>query len=259
MKQQPSQCKREHLSYKTLILLLIHMLSLTACGQAVGTSTALPPDLTPTTAVATTTGVPPAPTLTAYAAATLTVGEILAEIHSAGATTVAAEARGALTTVPMEQTALARPSPTLYIFPTPWPTSAAEPTPVVGQQSGEHCPTSIHGFHPSGRCWIVLLDNEYVYIDSGYAYNVASGDLSDTSIGTLLVFTRPLTLAGVGPSAFYPTPQRLGPVHIAAVDGFLVTVVTDDPGTNVSFAFDLATRQWVTPAPSPVPSLPPTP
>jgi hypothetical protein len=159
----------------------------------------------------------------------------------------------------MEQTALARPSPTLYIIPTPWPTSPPEPTPVLGRQPLEDCATGIHGFDPT-NCWIVLLNNQYVYVDGGNLYNVVSGDLSDTSIGTILVFTRPLTLSGIGSSEFYRTPQQLGPVDITMVNGFLVTVVTANPGTRVSFVFDLATRQWVSPGPTPVPSsLPPTP
>jgi hypothetical protein len=205
----------------------------------------------------------PIPTLTANAAATLTVGEILAEINTTFATADASNTRAALTTIPLELTALARPSPTLYLFPTPGPTSPPEPTPIVGQQSGEKCPTSVHGFYPSGRCWIILLNNEYVYVDAGYLYNVASGDLADTSIGAILVFTRPRSLQGAGPSAFYQTPQRLGPVHIGTVEGTRVTVIPDDPQATITFVFDLATRQWVppdpTPAPSPVPSLPPTP
>lgn len=239
------------------------MLISVACGQTQPvlptseTPTAPPPELTPT-AAATVTGVPPVPTRTANAAATLTVGEILAEIRAGGATKVVAEAQGALTTIPLEQTALARPSPTLYIIPTPWPTSLPEPTPVLGRQPLEDCATGIHGFDAT-NCWIVLLDNQFVYIDGGNSYNVISGDLSDTSIGTILVFTRPLTLSGIGSSELYRTPQQLGPVDITMVDGSLVTVVTDNPGTSVSFVFDLATRQWVTSGPSPVPTLLSTP
>ncbi len=256
MKQRTTRHTRDQLSYPTLLLLLILLLSLTACGQAAGSSlsgggtpTAPPPDL-PLTA-ATVVGVSPAPTLTAGAAATLTVAEIVAEINTTFATAAASNTRAALTTIPAEQTALAGPTPNPYDWPTPWRTSAPEPTPVVGQQ--QECSPGIHGFNPS-NCWVVLLNNEYLHVNAGYLYNDASGDLSDTTIGVIVVFD-----AGI---ERYPTPQRRGPMHIAAVDGTRVTVIPDDPQAHVTFVFDLLTRQWIdaTPGPSPVPSaLPPTP
>jgi hypothetical protein len=55
----------------------------------------------------------------------------------------------------------------------------------------------------------------------------------------------------------YRTPQRVGAVRIASIDQMLFTLVTED-GQH-TFTFDLATRQWGTPGPSPVPSLPPSP
>ena len=120
------------------------------------------------------------------------------------------------------------------------------------------CTPQIHGFYQSD-CWIVRLDNEYIYVDGGYLYNIASGDLSDTSIGAIIVFTRSITLEGTGPTGRYLTPQRIGPVHIGTVDGTRVTVIPDNPQAGVTFVFDLLTREWVGPPPSPVPSLPPTP
>jgi len=247
-------------TYYAVTLLIVALIGVslvvTGCGTSQVESTAIPPSsatttsLTPTpvatpTAAPTATGIPPAPTLTASAAATLTVGEILAELHTSFATAAASNTRAALTTVPMEQTALARPTPTLYVFPTPWPTSPPEPTPVVGLQY--FCAPQIHGFYQS-NCWIVRLGNEYIYVDGGYLYNVASGDLSDTSIGVIIVFTRLITLEGTGPTERYLTPQRLGPVHIAGVDGSRVTVLPDNAQpTPVVFVFDLATRQWVNP------------
>jgi hypothetical protein len=59
---------------------------------------------------------------------------------------------------------------------------------------------------------------------------------------------------------------------LTAVDGTLATLVSYDypwilytptppvsPTPGPVFVFDLATRQWVTPGPTPVPSLPPSP
>lgn len=264
MKQRIIQSKKGRSSHITPPLLLLLLLVMTACGQAgtsplatAGTATASPPDLTPTTA-ATATGVPLAPTLTAYAAATLTVSELGAEIRSMGATAEAANTRAALTTVPLEQTELARPSPTLYTFPTARGTSVPASTPVIGLQPPEHCVPMVHGFEQTNQsnCWIVLLNNEYLYVDAGYLYNVSSGDLNDETIGAIIIF------GGAGPTAFYQTPQRLGPVYIVSVDGTQVHLALDGhPPTAIAFVFDLATRQWVagTPEPSPIPSLLPSP
>ncbi len=258
MKQQRAYRKKCPTNYRTLSLLLLAF-SLSSCGQTadplsvvVGTSTPSSPALT-ATVVGTLTSGPTAPTLTVYAAATLTVAELMATARSGGATAAAVDTRRALTVIPLEQTALARPTPTLYILATLGP-EAPEPTPILGLQPG--CAPSIHDFNQS-NCWITLLNNEYIYVDAGYKYNVVSGDLADESIGTLVV-------VGNGPTMFYPTPQRLGPVHITAVTGSRVTVVLDNaPPNSVSFIFDLAMLQWInangTPLPTPTRLPPATP
>ena len=56
----------------------------------------------------------------------------------------------------------------------------------------------------------------------------------------------------------YQTPQKVGAVHLAELNGTQVTLAPDDPQLATTFVFDLVTRQWVTPAPSPVPSALPT-
>ena len=54
----------------------------------------------------------------------------------------------------------------------------------------------------------------------------------------------------------YPTPQKVGPVRIASVNGMLFTLVPVDPNAPpITFTFDLSTRQWVSPPPLPTPSL----
>jgi hypothetical protein len=181
-----------------------------------------------------------APTLTAHAIATLTVAELGAETTSEGATAEAANIRDDLTVAAVQQTALARPTPSLYTFP-PTPTSASvpEPTPILGLQPPERCVLSVHGFHQR-NCWVVRLDNEYIHVDAGYEFNVRTNDLADVSLGALLVAD--------GSFGVYLTPQHVGPVRVASIDGARVTVMTDGmPPTPVTFVFDLRTHQWVSP------------
>lgn len=224
------------LRWLLLIVLTLALSLCAACGQTTLPSAA--PPATPLPPAATPTGIPPAATLTADAAATLTVADIFADIHSMFATAATSNARADLTTISMEQTALARPTPAHRVFPT-WPTSVPAPTPVVGPRPLEDCAPGIGGIFPT-NCWIVRLDNEYLYLYGGYLYNVPAGDISDTSIGAIIVMN--------GTIGRYPTPQRLGPVHIVAVDGARVTLQTDNTQPiPVTFVFDLRTRQWVDP------------
>ncbi len=50
------------------------------------------------------------------------------------------------------------------------------------------------------------------------------------------------------------TPDKVGSVQITTVAGTLFTLTTVDHTPPVTYTFDLATRAWVTPGPSPVPS-----
>ncbi len=54
----------------------------------------------------------------------------------------------------------------------------------------------------------------------------------------------------------YRTPLRVGPIRVIDAVGEQLTLRADD---GTLFTFDVPTRQWVTPAPSPVPSTLPTP
>ena len=54
----------------------------------------------------------------------------------------------------------------------------------------------------------------------------------------------------------YRTPRRVGPIRVTDAVGERLTLHADE---GTLFYFDVPTRQWVTPGPSPVPSLPPSP
>jgi len=77
----------------------------------------------------------------------------------------------------------------------------------------------------------------------GGAHSSFPNSWLDPALGAIAVFDG-------RPTEFYPTPQHLGPVHMAAVTGTPVTVLPDNaPPTPVVFVFvfDLGTRQWVGP------------
>ena len=82
----------------------------------------------------------------------------------------------------------------------------------------------------------------------------------DPQQGVLLVVLADLDQVSNRTEDVYQTPQKVGAVHLAELNGTQVTLVPADPQIHVTFVFDLAIRQWVSPGPTPVPSsLPPTP
>lgn len=128
----------------------------------------------------------------------------------------------------------ASPAPSV----TPWPTSVPQPTPVVGPQS--ECAWGIHNGFFDNSCWVVQLNNDYLYLFGGWLYNIRSGDLSDETMGALLV--------SGNTTEWYPTPQQIGPVRIVTVQGSSVILqTTNTQSAPVTFVFDLLTRRWVKP------------
>jgi hypothetical protein len=81
----------------------------------------------------------------------------------------------------------------------------------------------------------------------------------DPQQGVLLVTLADLDQVSNRTEDVYQTPQKVGAMHLAELNGTQVTLVPTDPQIHVTFVFDLATRQWVTPGPTPVPSLSPSP
>jgi hypothetical protein len=98
------------------------------------------------------------------------------------------------------------------------------------------------------------VDNQRLYLRAG-----REGVVGDVQQGLLEVDQ--VDKRGPYPDGieFYMTPQRLGAVHISNITGALVILMPDDPQAQTIFTFDLATRQWVPPGLSPVPSLVPSP
>jgi hypothetical protein len=108
--------------------------------------------------------------------------------------------------------------------------------------------------------WRGWIDGQIVQVDAG-----SEGEAADLSQGILIVSQ------WANSRDLYNTPQRVGPVRVVSVDGTLVTLVPVDlrtPGVLVTpwaaqtpgtiFVFDLATRQWVEPASTPLGILSPS-
>lgn len=140
--------------------------------------------------------------------------------------------------------ALGTPYPTLgpYIEPTRGP----EPTLVTGGPLGD-CADANREFLYVG-CWAERVGNEYLIIQSG-------ASKPDLSQGMLRVYTMTWDLRGyysdVSRKQLYTTPSRSGRVRIVGVNWPIMTLIALDSDPPVTFGFDLATRQWVSPPPQP--------
>lgn len=136
------------------------------------------------------------------------------------------------------------------------PSYSPQPTPILpyGISTFEECggeESPVRGFL-LWNCWHGLLNGIY----------------SDVAAGAELVEPTPgeLTLGGVyvvSPadgsvprSPIYWTPVRTGRLEIIGVDGSRFSLRSSN---GTMFVFDAIALQWVTPGPSPVPSLLPTP
>ena len=124
-------------------------------------------------------------------------------------------------------------------------------TPVIGMLPG--CLPFGNGAGIPYNCWQGLVNGQLLILKAG-----VGGYGHDQTQGFVWVNTPEQREDG---SDIYFTPQQIGPVKIVSVNGLIFTLAPAEPGfPPVTFVFDLATRQWVTPGPSPVPSsLPPTP
>src|SRR5437868_15506196 len=109
--------------------------------------------------------------------------------------------------------------------------------------------------------WRGVINGEIVDVEGGnYGWD------GDELQGFVLI-----NIWGHSGEDIYNTPQRVGPVRVVAVDGMRVTLAPVDFNTplvmltpwssatpGLTFVFDLATRQWVSPSPGPSPSAMPT-
>jgi hypothetical protein len=123
----------------------------------------------------------------------------------------------------------------IVITPLPIPTQGPVLTPVLGI-TGD-CAQGDNVFDYGG-CWVGRTDTEYTFVSTGAFWD-------DLPQGIIRVYTSTLDLQDYGPQHSYQAPSRSGLLHVAAAEGFRLTLEAAD-GTR--FYFDVATRQWVYPA-----------
>lgn len=103
-------------------------------------------------------------------------------------------------------------------------------------------------------CWTGIVNGEMVYVDAG-----REGLDGDPTWGIIMVGT-----SGHSDAQLIRTPWKVGAIRIAAINGTLFTVAPIDFATpravltpwatttpGVTFVFDIVSRQWVSPPPSP--------
>jgi hypothetical protein len=138
-------------------------------------------------------------------------------------------------------TRIANGTPFVYT-PIAIPTTPPRPTRVLGLSTWCIDPDRYYTYW---SCWVGRYNNEYLFVSSGSIKR-------DPIQGMMRVYTTTLDELTWGPEQTYLTPVKAGLVHITDAVGQRLTLRTD---TGTFFYFDLATRQWVNPAPSPTPSL----
>jgi uncharacterized protein YceK len=143
--------------------------------------------------------------------------------------------------------ALGTPYPTSRPF-TPLPTSPVM-TPVPGINGD--CANADREFS-FVNCWNAVIGGEYMFADTVVLK-------ADPLQAVLHVYTATLDLRDMGPMESYPTSIRVGMVRISSVNWPLMTLTTLQANPPTTFAFDLSTRQWVSPpstaTPGPSPSV----
>jgi hypothetical protein len=122
----------------------------------------------------------------------------------------------------------------IVITPLPIPTQGPVLTPVLGI-TGD-CAQGDNVFDYGG-CWVGRTDTEYTFVSTGAFWD-------DLPQGIIRVYTSTLDLQDYGPQHSYQAPSRSGLLHVAAAEGFRLTLQADD---GTTFYFDVATRQWVNP------------
>ncbi len=122
------------------------------------------------------------------------------------------------------------------------PIAGPSPTPWLGLQTCGNANTR-DPYYIS--CWEGFENDHLIGLASG-----REGLDGDMTQGLVSVFDNTTHL-----TQHFRTPDKVGGVRITAVDGTLFTVTTVDHSPAITYIFDLATQQWVTPTPRSVPSV----
>jgi hypothetical protein len=152
------------------------------------------------------------------------------------------------------------PSPTIVsasISPTPDATNTLmppEPSPVLNMGMFDCLSQKVEGFFYIS-CWRGMVNGELTSVAAGG--DKVPGSYSDLPEHGVVLVSKGEDL----PSMFshmevYRTPDQLGWVHIAAVNGTQLSIAPSQPNSQVTWIFDVAARQFISVAGTPVPTTP---
>jgi hypothetical protein len=102
-----------------------------------------------------------------------------------------------------------------------------------------------------GNCWTGLANSNYLFVST-------ATQRADPEQGLVEVYTTTLDRLTYGISQWYPTPNRVGLIYITDVNWPVLTLTTENSPPD-TFAFNVDTRQWVSPSPEPSVTMPTTP
>ena len=214
------------------LLLLVSVL--VACGNVGQTEWALTPTATPVLS---------SPTIAPTSVPTRPV--FVAPGKEAGATRIAQKYATYWAGVLQTATVLALTPPG---SPTSTPEPWLSPTPAMGSFI---CGDPANPREPNfATCWRGYVNGELISVGTGRL-----GRDHDPNIGVLLITPWEYPVPGVPQSETYYSPAYRGSIRITSVEGTVVYLIAADHQTT--FAFDLATRQWLfsTPTAAPIPTL----
>jgi hypothetical protein len=86
-------------------------------------------------------------------------------------------------------------------------------------------------------CWTGDLNGHLVNVNSG-----REGRAGDPNQGIVILYTW-----GTTDTLILPTPDKVGPVQITAINGSRFTLTTVNHQPPITYILDIATRQWVNP------------
>lgn len=137
-----------------------------------------------------------------------------------------------------------------------------EPTPtwVLGFLGG--C-SNLPGYYAQMYgCWRGMYNGELIGVSGG-----RQGTSGNRRQGLLMVFHGPLFDPMAATTEVYSTPHKIGGIRLVSVEGSRVTLISYDfpailytptplvsPTPGPMFLFDLATRQWIGPDGTPLPT-----
>lgn len=136
----------------------------------------------------------------------------------------------------------------------------APPEPTVTLELGViDCVAQKEPIYWYRNCWRGTVNGQITTVAAGgerVGRSTVNGNpYGDPSKGVILVSVGQfMNLTNAGAVDVYLTPVNMGSVHIVSADGSRLSIAPNQPNAQVTWVFDVATRQFYTPSGTPVPS-----